>query len=125
VAVITNCSIIGFTSHVLRDALHWSALTRFVFIVALEHALLLLKLLAARWVPDVPRWVTKSREYERWQKRQPERAIVRDPAAVRRTIEQTNGDPAGLAAREQADDSSDEEEALEEWWEAEQGAQFL
>lgn len=61
IAVITNCAIIGYTSEVFNDPTRPStddgdAQLLFVFVL-LEHAILILKVLAAWLIPDKPEYI--------------------------------------------------------------------
>ena len=64
-SVLTNCAIIAFTSSTLQRAFSFDRHERFVFVVALEHAILFLKYAAAKLVPDTPRWVLKATAYQK------------------------------------------------------------
>ena len=65
-AVVTNCLIIGYTSTTLSKFYQLSGSQVLWVVLLLEHALLLLKLGVENKVADVPLWVRKTAEYQKF-----------------------------------------------------------
>uniref|UniRef100_A0A224XRM4 Anoctamin n=1 Tax=Panstrongylus lignarius TaxID=156445 RepID=A0A224XRM4_9HEMI len=57
IAVLVNCALIGLSGHVHRMFPEMSTTQTILLIVALEHGMLLLRLIVKVAIPDIPEWV--------------------------------------------------------------------
>ncbi|CAH1392682.1 unnamed protein product [Nezara viridula] len=57
IAVLVNCALIGLSGHVHRMFPEMSTTQTILLIVALEHGMLLLRLIVKVAIPDIPGWV--------------------------------------------------------------------
>ena len=79
---MTNCLIVGYTSTVLSQVYGLSrGQVRVVLwvVLCLEHSLLLLKLGVAAKIEDVPLWVRKTEEYQKYLQKRKQRHANLNP----------------------------------------------
>ncbi|XP_073999029.1 anoctamin 8 white walker isoform X2 [Rhodnius prolixus] len=57
IAVLVNCALIGLSGHVHRMFPEMSTTQTILLIVALEHGMLLVRLIVKVAIPDIPEWV--------------------------------------------------------------------